>query len=229
MTPIEELIEAIKSGDLATARALVASTPALAAAKLPSGESPVMTALYRGHRDLAAELAAGIEAPDAFAAAALDNVAALERHRRSRGSRGSHGSQQPAFSTDFAYDGWTPLHLAAFFGASNAAEWLIAAGADLEAVSRNSIRNTPLHAATAGGHADIALLLIDRGADVTARDSGGHTPLHIAAENGLADVVRSLLAHGADPYAVDAEDRTPLARAAAKNRNEIIDLLNEAT
>ena len=56
-----------------------------------------------------------------------------------------------------------------------------------------------------------------------------NTPLHIAAENGLADVVRALLNRGADPLAVDAEDRTPLARAAAKNRNEIVDLLNERT
>ena len=235
MTAIEELIETIKAGDLARARALVAATPALAAARLASGESPVMTALYRGHRDFAAELAGAIDPPDPFAAAALDDDRGLRGlHRGSHGSSEggsgeSQGSPAAAFPNVFAYDGWTPLHLAAFFGASTAAEWLVEAGADLNAVSRNSLRNTPLHAATAGGHPQIALLLIERGADVSARDAGGHTPLHIAAENGLADVVRALLARGADPYAVDAEDRTPLARAAAKNRDEIIDLLNEAT
>jgi ankyrin repeat protein len=53
--------------------------------------------------------------------------------------------------------------------------------------------------------------------------------LHIAAENGLTDVVRALLNRGADPFAVDAQDMTPLSRAAAKNRNEIVDLLNERT
>ena len=50
-----------------------------------------------------------------------------------------------------------------------------------------------------------------------------------AAENGLVDVVRALLARGADPLAVDAEDKTPLSRAAAKNRNEVVDAINEAS
>ena len=53
-------------------------------------------------------------------------------------------------------------------------------------------------------------LLIQRGAEVNAADSG-HTPLHIAAENGNAAVVESLLTHGADAHAVDAEDKTPLS------------------
>jgi ankyrin repeat protein len=100
------------------------------------------------------------------------------------------------------------------------------AGARVSALSRNSLKNTPLHAAAAGGHADIALLLIERGADVTIPDAGGHTPLHIAAENGLVDVVKALLARGADPLAVDGEDKTPLSRAAAKNRNEVVDVIN---
>ncbi len=74
-----------------------------------------------------------------------------------------------------------------------------------------------------------ALLLIERGADVKVPDAGKHTPLHIAAESGLTDVVKALLARGADPLAVDADDQTPLSRAAAKNRHEIVDLLNEAS
>ena len=60
------------------------------------------------------------------------------------------------------------------------------------------------------------------------RNAGGNTPLHIAAENGLVDVVKALLARGADPLAVDAEDKTPLSRAAAKNRNDVIDVINAA-
>jgi ankyrin repeat protein len=96
----------------------------------------------------------------------------------------------------------------------------------VSAVSRNALRNTPLHAATAGGHTDVALLLIERGADVGVADAGGHTPLHIAADAGLTPVVRALLERGADPHAVDAEDKTPLSRAAARNHAAIIDLIN---
>jgi ankyrin repeat protein len=69
-------------------------------------------------------------------------------------------------------------------------------------------------------------MLIERGADVHAGDSGGHTPLHIAAEAGYVPIVKALLERGADPHAVDAEDRTPLSRAAARNHDAVIDLIN---
>ena len=58
-------------------------------------------------------------------------------------------------------------------------------------------------------------------------DAGRHTPLHIAAENGLIDGVRALLDSGADAHAVDADDKTPLSRAAARNRSDVVDLLND--
>ena len=72
----------------------------------------------------------------------------------------------------FAYDGWTPLHLAAFFGHLDAARALIDAGADIDAFSRNGLTNTPLHAATAGRHGDVALLLVEHGADGLVLDAG---------------------------------------------------------
>jgi uncharacterized protein len=211
------LIEAIKTGDKEKVRSLLRASPRLATVRLPSGESGLMTALYHGHRDLAAEMAAQADDVDIFAAAAIGDEAALRR------------SIEAGHTTDYAYDGWTPLHLAAFFGQLQLVAALVDAGAAIDAVSHNSLRNTPLHAAIAGGHSAIALLLIDHGADVGSQDAGRHTPLHIAAENGLTDVVRALLNRGADPFAVDADDRTPIARAAARNRDDIIDLLNERT
>jgi ankyrin repeat protein len=87
-------------------------------------------------------------------------------------------------------------------------------------------RNTPLHAAVAGRHADVSVFLIERGADVNAIDSGRHTPLHIAAEDGQLPVVKALLTRGADPHAVDAEDKTPMSRAAARNHAAVVDALN---
>jgi len=217
MSSSEALVDAAKAGDLLKVRELIRSSPRLADTRLANGESPIMAALYRGHRDVVRELVESIGTVDVFAAAALGRLDDLRQALR-----------RPGAVNDFAYDGWTPLHLAAFFGALDAAQLLIDSGADLQAVSRNSLHNTPLHAATAGGHTDIALLLIERGADVTVRDAGQHTSLHIAAESGLTDVVKALLARGADPLAVDADDQTPLSRAAAKNRHEVVDLLNEA-
>jgi uncharacterized protein len=215
---MSELIDAAKAGDLARVRELIMRDPSAASASDTTGETPLMAALYRGHRQVVDELAETIARTgqlDIFAAAGSGRLDALES-----------ALARSASVTSYAYDGWTPLHLAAFFGHLALAERLLGAGADIQAVSRNSLTNTPLHAAIAGGHTDVALLLIDRGADVQAKDAGGHTPMHIAAENGVAAIVKALLARGADPHAVDAEDKTPLSRAAARNHAEIIDLIN---
>jgi ankyrin repeat protein len=214
----DELLEAARAGDARRARELLAADPAIASAASASGETPLMAAVYRGHRELADELADAherVKPLDVFAAAALGRVDALEA-----------AVARDGFVNGYAYDGWTPLHLAAFFGRREAAERLLAGGASLSSVSRNSLRNMPMHAAVAGGHVDVALMLIEHGADVHAADSGGHTPLHIAAEAGYVPIVRALLERGADPHAVDAEDKTPLSRAAARNHAAVIDLIN---
>lgn len=209
------IIDAAKSGDVTAVRRAIESDPAAVSYRTPQGETPLMAALYRGHHavvDLLIESGAPL---DLFAAAATGRVEAL-----------SAAAASTAIDS-YSYDGWTALHLAAFFGQTEAVRILLDAGAAISAVSTNSMRNTPLHAASAGGHSAAALLLVERGADVHAADAGGHTPLHIAAENGMADLVKALVAAGADPHAVDAEQKTPLSRAAARNHTKIVDLIND--
>lgn len=210
------IIEAAKSGDVDAIRRILADDPSAASYRADTGETPLMAALYRGHTGAVEMLIARGAPLDLFAAAATGRVDALDTALQLGAAIEAH-----------AYDGWTPLHLAAFFGHTEAARRLLDAGADVSPVSQNALRNTPLHAATAGRHDAVALLLIDRGADIHATDAGGHTPLHIAAENGMGDVVRRLLTAGADAHAVDAEDKTPLSRAAAKNHSHIVDLIND--
>jgi len=203
-------------GRLADVNRIIGGDPSSVNFRSASGETPVMAALYRGHHDVVAALT-GAGAPlDIFAAAALGRADLV----------GAELATHPSVVNTFAYDGWTPLHLAVFFGHAATAERLLDAGADAAAVSRNSLRNTPLHAAVAGGHTGAALLLIARGAAVNVADAGGHTPLHIAAEAGYVPIVKALLDRGADPHAVDAEDKTPLSRAAARNHTEVIDAIN---
>lgn len=217
--PVAEIVQAAKDGDAAAVKRMLSEDPGLAHARAESGETPLMAALYRNHAAVVKILIAAGAVQDVFAAAALGDMDALERALASR----------PAAIEGRAYDGWTPLHLAAFFGRTAAVERLLDAGADANAVSSNSLRNTPLHAAVAGGHREAALRLLERGAGVNVADAGGHTPLHIAAETGDVPVVKAMLARGADPHMVDAEDRTPLARAAARNHHEVVDLINLAT
>jgi ankyrin repeat protein len=212
---MDELLEAAKAGDEVRVRRLLSASPDLARRRSESGESAVMAALYRGHTALAAEIADASGSTDVFAAAALGRTEALR-----------DALVQPGQLDVRSHDGWTPLHLAAFFGHTAAADLLLASGADVDALSSNSMRNTPLHAAAAGGRTEAALLLVQRGADVKLRDAGGHTALHIAAENGDVRVVEALLQRGADPLAVDGEDKTPLSRAAARNHDEVVDLIN---
>ena len=171
---IQALIDASKEGDVRRVRAILAEDPRLVNQRLPSGESPLMAALYRGHADVVAalvELGAGL---DVFASAAIGRLDELDS-----------ALQRPGAVNAFAYDGWTPLHLASFFGQLPAVRVLLAAGADVEAISHNSLKNTPLHAAAAGKHERIALLLLEHGADPHAVDAGGFTPQAIARENGF--------------------------------------------
>ena len=213
---IDDILGAAKVGQLDRLKGIIEGNPGAAGARAESGETPLMAALYRGHLECVEALVDGGAPLDIFAAAALGRLEALETAL----------AVSPSAVHSFAYDGWTPLHLAAFFGRRDAAARLLNAGADLGVISRNALRNTPLHAGIAGGHVDVSLLLIERGADVKIADADGHAPLHIAAEGGYLPVAKALLERGADPHAVDAEDRTPLSRAAARGHTEIVDLIN---
>ena len=82
-----------------------------------------------------------------------------------------------------AADGYTALHLAAFFGRAPAAAALLAFGADPNAeVARRGLR--PLHSAAAAGSVEIARTLLEAGAEVDAVQEGGFTAMDAALQNG---------------------------------------------
>lgn len=75
-----------------------------------------------------------------------------------------------------------------------------------------------MHAAAAMGDPGVIGLLLDRGAEIDARDDAGWTPLHLAARLGRAEVASFLLERGADPHARNADGHTPLEVALGNER-----------
>ena len=166
--------------------------------ELPRPQSDLLEALYRGDRDtVEAKLA---QLPDLT----LFEAAALGASHRVRELL----SVDPGTVAGWSTDGFTALHLAAFFGHEAVAEALLERGADVGAVARNPIRVQPLHSAAAGGHTAVARLLLEHGADPNARQEGGFVPLHAAAQAGNDELYELLLASGADQDAATDDGRT---------------------
>jgi ankyrin repeat protein len=214
-------IDAIKAGEFERVKAMVSADPTLIDARSRTGDSAILTAVYHRQKEIVNLLVARGATLSIFEACAAGEVERAERllHERAGGAAGAAGIN------DYSADGWTPLHLAAFFGHAKIAELLIAHGVDVTARSRNTNGNTPLHAALAGNHTFVAAVLIGHGADVNAADAQGWRPLHLAAANNNMDAIEALLAQGADVHAPNGEAKMPLSLATEKHHREAAALL----
>jgi cytohesin len=105
------------------------------------------------------------------------------------------------------------------------------------AIAKRTLRwrrlETPLETAIRARRIEIAQLLIERGANVNARNPKGETLLHLAVRINDPNLVKMLLAAGAYPTARSRDELTPahLARKLDRKsgkRAEIIALLREA-
>ena len=129
-------------------------------------------------------------------------------------------------------DNATPLHLASYHGRDEIAKLLLDHGANAQ-VKDNKGRS-PLHEVSPGIHLykwyylgggqylpgnrvypaqnafNVALLLLDRNADVNALDNDYTTPLHLASSHGILEVARLLLERGATANVKNVHGQTPL-------------------
>ena len=119
----------------------------------------------------------------------------------------------PDLRASWHSSGWAPLHFAAFGGNVPVADFLIARGAHVDERARNGFRNGPLAVALLSGQLAMAKLLIERGADLNARQAGGAAPLHEAALLGRRDLVDLLLQHGAEIGARANDGRNAVSEA----------------
>lgn len=148
---------------------------------------------------------AGIDESDFIFGTAL-HVAVTEGNVRIAGTLIGHGANVEAVSEQ---QGSRAAHLAAEFGNAEMLALLLDAGADIEALY--DYQRTPLLRAAAAGHLDAVRLLLDRGANLNAREGRfGGTPLHTAVFRGRIAVVRLLVERGADVNAINNTGQTPI-------------------
>lgn len=217
MTLPAEFIAAVDAGDAGAVTAMLAEDRSLASVRGADGVSALLHARYRFHRDVLDALIAADPAMDVFDAAALGHIDRL-RHRL---------DEDPGAARAFAADGFTALHLAAFFGKADATRVLLEAGASALDYGTNDFANQPLHAAAAGRHAEVCRLLLAAGADVNATQHGGYAPLHEVAASGDVELVELFLSAGADPGALNEGGRTPADVAEAAGHVDIARRLRE--
>ena len=193
-------------------RLLAAGADANAARR--NGETPLMTAARVGSVDVVRLLVAAGADPDATEATLGQTalmLAVAENHTPVARLLLEVGAAVSARSTNR----FTPLLFAAQQGNIDAARLLLSAGADVnesapEGIGGNTNARTRFVADTDAavllvaidsGHADMALFLLEQGAD-PSHAGAGRTALHSAVQRRMPAVVTALLEHGADPNAL---------------------------
>ncbi|MFP5379513.1 MAG: ankyrin repeat domain-containing protein, partial [Vicinamibacteria bacterium] len=146
--------------------------------------------------------------------------------RPGQGAAAAPSRDIPGVTRGFRYNeligaqgGLTALHFASRQGALASVRALVEGGADVNQLSPGD-RTSPLVIATINGHFDIAMYLLERGADPNAANQAGVTPLygainvqwapiaaypqpraHLQQASSYMDLAKALLAKGADPNA----------------------------
>lgn len=120
-----------------------------------------------------------------------------------------------------APNGNTALMMAAFKRNTPAALALLERGAKV-----NRKGWSPLHYAAAGDAADIARILIERGAALDSRAPGGLTPLMMAAREGQESAVAVLLEAGANTSLKSSDGMTAADFADRMDKPRIVKAIN---
>jgi ankyrin repeat protein len=209
----QDIFAAISADDKGRVRELVAQHPDLAHARNQAGVSALMQACYENKLEVAALLRNSAGDLDVFEAAALGDNALLQALL----------VKDRALVKAQSSDGFTPLHLACFFGQLEAAETLVYHQADVNAVSPSRI--AVIHSAAASRNAALVRLVLQAGANPNLQQQGGYTALHEAAMHNSVDRAQALLDAGADRDIHCDDGLTAAEMAAQKGNKEVLELL----
>jgi ankyrin repeat protein len=177
------------------------------------GGTPLVAALFWGHREVAGLL--GREPANLRVAAGLGDIELIGRLARTpqagahRGFYRPHGGFPAWQSSDDPQEVLDEaLVWAAKAGRIEAVRQLVDLGARVDA---DPYRGTPLTWAAANGRADAIRTLVELGADPNQRGTFGGpshgegvTAIHLAAQAGRREAVVALLDLGADPLLLDS-------------------------
>lgn len=215
MSDVQGFFAAIRGGDVGKTQSMLADDPPLAEAKNEQGQSPVLAAIYSGKievRDLLIARGAHLEFHEAVAAGQLDRV--------------EHFVDKDAdLARAYSPDGFPVVALAAAFGHFSVVKYLFEKGADLTAVATNGTGYNALTGAVANGREEIAIWLLENGADANYRYGPGYTPFLTAAANGHLNIVKDLLVHGADIHAKTNDGKSAVAIAEERKHPEVVEFL----
>src|SRR5947208_4968910 len=140
MEAMDALFNAVYDDDLTVTRRLVRDDPALARARNADTLSVLQFARFMRREDLLEALVAAGPPLDLYEAASLNRTHTVAELL----------DVQPDLLNSLSPEGFTPLHLASYYGAPDVVPLLLERSADVKAVTKNFLEDMPIHAAAAG-------------------------------------------------------------------------------
>jgi len=120
--------------------------------------------------------------------------------------------------------GETVIHSAVYSGDWERVQEMLKAVPDLiDEKTKDGM--TPLLLSIALGEVEVAIKLIESGADVNISDNNGVLPIHVACQEGILDLVLLLIEYGANLLVKTNLGNLPMALAINKEKHDVVKLL----